>query len=406
MARNPNKNMQTYLWNGIDARKRVISGEQEAPNPAFVKALLRRQGITVTRVRKKPRQGGLLARPVRAKDIALITRQIATLIAAGIPIAQSIGAIARGVDNPRMNELLTSIRRDVESGLNFSSAIRKYPAHFDRLYVNLVAVGEESGTLDELMQKVASYLERIEEIKGKIRAAMFYPIMVLLVAVGIIAIMMLFVIPEFEKLFDSFGAGLPTLTRFMLDASEVFRQYWYMIFGLIAVTFVVLRYIYKRSSKMQHGMDRLILYLPVFGPVLRKATVARFCRTLATMFGAGVPLVDGLAAVAGASGNRVFYDATYRIRREVSTGRPLEAAMAQTRLFPSMVLQMVATGEETGELESMLNKTSDYFENEVNEAVEAMSSLIEPIMIVILGGIVGTIVVAMYLPIFKLAAAF
>ena len=256
------------------------------------------------------------------------------------------------------------------------------------------------------MMKVASYLERIEEIKGKIKAAMFYPLMVIFVAITIIAIMMLFVIPEFEKLFNSFGAGLPTLTRFMLDCSRWFQEYWYFFMAYLAIGFIVLRYIYKRSAKMQFMMDRIILHLPIFGPVLRKATVARFCRTLATMFGAGVPLVDALGAVAGASGNQVYYNATYQIRRDVSTGRPLEASMAQTKLFPSMVLQMVATGEETGELESMLNKTSDYFENEVNDAVDAMSSLIEPIMIVLLGGIVGTIVVAMYLPIFKLAAAF
>ncbi len=406
MATDTKKIMPVWLWSGQDARNHQISGEQEGPNAAFVKAFLRRQGIQVKRVRKKPAASGLFSKRIKPKDISLVTRQIATLISAGIPIAQSISAIARGAENPKMLDLLNKIRRDVEGGLYFSAAIRKFPGYFDRLYVSLVAVGEESGTLDQLMLKVASYLERIEEIKGKIRAAMFYPVMVLFVAAAIITIMLLFVIPEFEKLFKGFGADLPTLTQTMMDASRWFQEWWYVFFVGITVLFMVTRYIYKRSSKLQHLMDRIILRLPVFGIILRKATIARFCRTLATMFGAGVPLFDALVAVAGASGNRVYYDATLQVRRDVSTGRPLEASMRQTKLFPSMVLQMVATGEETGELESMLNKTADFYENEVNEAVDAMSSLIEPIMIVILGSIVGTIVVAMYLPIFKMAAAF
>lgn len=406
MAKNPSNKLQTYQWTGVDARKRKISGEQEAPSPAFVRTLLKRQGIQVTRVRKKAGRSVLFAKRITGKQVALATRQIATLISAGIPIAQSVAAVSRGVENPRLGEILDKIRREVEGGISLSNAIRKYPAIFDRLYVNLVSVGEESGTLDHLLQKISSYLERIEEIKGKIRAAMFYPIMVLVVAVAIVSIMLIFVIPEFEKLFSSFGAGLPTLTQSMIDLSHWFREWWYVFFVVLIIAFFSLRAMYKRSSRMQHMMDRIVLYLPIFGPVLRKAVIARYCRTLATMFGAGVPLVDGLAAVAGATGNRVYYDACYRIRRDVSTGRPLQAAMSQTRLFPPMVLQMVGTGEETGELESMLAKTADYFESEVNDAVDAMSSLIEPIMIVILGGIVGTIVVAMYLPIFKLASAF
>ncbi len=406
MAKNPSNKLQTYQWTGVDARKRKISGEQEAPSPAFVRTLLKRQGIQVTRVRRKAGRSVLFAKRITGKQVALATRQIATLISAGIPIAQSVAAVSRGVENPRLGEILDKIRREVEGGISLSNAIRKYPAIFDRLYVNLVSVGEESGTLDHLLQKISSYLERIEEIKGKIRAAMFYPIMVLVVAVAIVSIMLIFVIPEFEKLFSSFGAGLPTLTQSMIDLSHWFREWWYVFFVVLIIAFFSLRAMYKRSSRMQHAMDRIVLYLPIFGPVLRKAVIARYCRTLATMFGAGVPLVDGLAAVAGATGNRVYYDACYRIRRDVSTGRPLQAAMSQTRLFPPMVLQMVGTGEETGELESMLAKTADYFESEVNDAVDAMSSLIEPIMIVILGGIVGTIVVAMYLPIFKLASAF
>ncbi|MFT5115576.1 MAG: type IV pilus assembly protein PilC [Parasphingorhabdus sp.] len=407
MAQNPRaKKFHTFVWTGVDGQNRQINGEQDGPNPNFIRALLRRQGISVKKIRRKPKQFILFQKRINTKDIAVVTRQISTLIAAGIPIAQSIGAIARGSDNPRMAGLLTSIRRDVESGHTFSTAIQKHPGYFDRLFVSLATAGEESGTLDGLMNKVAGYLERIEEIKSKVRAAMFYPIMVLFVAIAIIIIMLIFVIPEFEKLFSSFGAGLPTLTQWMLDASHWFQEWWLVFFIGVSALFTFTRWSYKRSSKAQHTFDRVILHAPIFGPILRKATVARFCRTLATMFGAGVPLVDALTAVAGASGNRVYYDATFRIRKEISTGRPLEICMAQTKLFPSMVLQMVATGEETGELENMLNKTADYFEDEVNNAVDAMSSLIEPIMIVILGGIVGTIVVAMYLPIFKLASAF
>jgi type IV pilus assembly protein PilC len=406
MATNPSNRLHTYQWTGLDAKKRTVTGEQDAPNPAFLKTLLRRQGINVKRVRKKARKSTLFAKRITGKQIALASRQIATLISAGIPIAQSVSSVSRGMDSPRLGEIFDTVRRDVEGGISLSLSIRKFPTVFDRLYVNLVSVGEESGTLDLMLQKVSSYLERIEQIKGKIKAAMFYPLMVLFVAVAIIAIMLLFVIPEFEKLFTSFGSGLPTLTQAMIDASHWFQEWWFIFFAGLGVGFFALRAMYMRSTRMQHMMDRIVLYLPVFGPVLRKAVIARYCRTLATMFGAGVPLVDGLAAVAGACGNRVYHDACLEIRRDVSSGRPLAASMSQTKLFPSMVLQMVETGEETGELESMLSKTSDYFEAEVNDAVDALSSLIEPFMIVILGGIVGTIVVAMYLPIFKLASAF
>lgn len=406
MARNPTNALQTYMWTGVDSRKRTLSGEMDAPNPAMLRRMLERQGIKVGRVRKKAQATTLFSRRITGKDIALSTRQIATLIAAGIPIAQTMAAVAKGANNPKLGDILNKIRRDVEGGVSLSQAIRKYPTIFDRLYVNLVAVGEESGTLDRLLMKVASYLERIEEIKGKIKAAMFYPIMVIVVAIVIVAIMLIFVIPEFEKLFQSFGAGLPTLTQAMIDFSHWFQEWWYVLFVGAVVGFFTLRSLYRRSSRMQHLMDRIILRLPIFGPVLRKAVIARYCRTLGTMFGAGVPLVEGLNAVAGAVGNRVYHDACLVVRRDVSTGRPLNASMAQTRLFPSMVLQMVETGEETGELEDMLHKTADYFEDEVNNAVDAMSSLIEPIMIVFLGGIVGTIVVAMYLPIFKMAEAF
>lgn len=405
MARNP-ANVQVYKWTGVDARRRRVNGEQEAPSPAVVRAMLQRRGIRATRIRRKSGQGTLFQPRIKPKDIALVTRQVATLIIAGIPIAQSIGAVARGTENQRMVELLTRVRQDVEGGLTFSAAIQKYPRYFDRLYTSLAAAGEESGTLDRLMQKTADYLERMEEIRGKIRSAMFYPIMVLIVAMGVILVMLLFVIPEFEKLFGSLEGGLPALTRLLLDISAWFQEYWHLFLVGAASAFLLGQIFYRRSPKVQHLMDRIVLRVPIVGGLLKKAAIARFCRTLSTMFGAGVPLVDALVTVAGATGNRVYFDATHRIMREVSTGRPLETSMARTGLFPSMTLQMVATGEETGELEGMLDKTADYLENEVNDAVNSMSSLIEPIMIVLLGGIIGTIVVAMYLPIFKLAGTF
>jgi type IV pilus assembly protein PilC len=274
------------------------------------------------------------------------------------------------------------------------------------LYQNLVSAGEQSGTLDRLLDKIATYLEKMEAIKSKIKSAMFYPTAVLVVAVVVVSLLMIFVIPQFESLFNSFGTDLPTLTQLMVDTSEFFQAYWWVVFGSVIITVVVLSWLYRRSPKMQYTLDRILLKFPVIGVVLKKATIARFSRTLATMFGAGVPLVDALESVAGATGNRVYQNGVMDIRAQVSTGRPLEASMANTNLFPNMVLQMVSTGEESGELELMLDKVAEFYEREVDDAVEAMSSLIEPFMIVILGGIVGTIVVAMYLPIFKMAAVF
>lgn len=395
-----------YAWEGVDNRGRRTQGEIEAPSAAFVNATLRRQGIRPRKVRKKAKALFTFKKRIRTYDIAVATRQLATMIAAGIPIAQALSALAQGHDNASVQELLNSIRQEVEAGTNLSTTLAKYPVHFDRLYTSLVDAGEQSGTLDRLLEKIAVYMEKIEAIKSKIKAAMFYPLAIVVVAIIVVSLLLIFVIPQFESLFQNFGADLPTLTKSIVELSRWFQDNWWLFFLVLIGTVVGLMFFYKRSSKMQYTMDRVLLKLPVFGPVIRKSVIARYTRTLATMFGAGVPLVDSLDSVAGASGNRVYYNAIMDIKAEVSTGRPLEASMANTNLFPNMVLQMVSTGEESGELELMLDKVADFYEREVDDAVAALSSLIEPFMIVFLGGIVGTVVVAMYLPIFKMAAVF
>ena len=406
MARSPKARQFPFVWEGVDSRGKKVSGELDAPGAAYIKAVLRRQGIKPGKIRRKAKPLFVIKKRITPKDITFATRQLSTMIAAGIPIAQSLNAIGTGHENGSVQDLLGKIRVDVEAGTNLSSAVSKYPMYFDQLFENLVAAGEQSGTLDRLLDKIATYLEKIEAIKSKIKAAMFYPAAIFVVAIVVVSLLMLFVIPQFESLFKNFGADLPTLTQMMVDSSDFFRDYWWAIFGSMIGSVVILSFLYKRSDKMQYVMDQVMLKFPIFGVVIKKATIARFSRTLATMFGAGVPLVDSLESVSGAAGNRVFQRAILDIRNQVSTGRPLEASMANTNLFPNMVLQMVATGEESGELELMLDKVADFYEREVDDAVQAMSSLIEPFMIVILGGLVGTIVVAMYLPIFKMAAVF
>ena len=407
MAKRPRaRKLQQFVWEGTDGRGRRLKGDNEAPNAAYVKATLRRQGIKPTKIRKKTKPLFSAKRRVTAKEITFVTRQLATMIGAGIPVAQSIEALARGHDNPGVQELLTSVRQEVESGTSLSDSLSRYPAHFDRLYTALVNAGEQSGTLDILLDKVAIYKEKLEALKSKIKSALLYPSAVLVVAVVVVSILLMFVIPQFETLFQNFGGDLPTLTRMIVDASRWFQQYWYIIFALSIGGIVALVILYKRSPKMQFILDRTLLRIPVFGVVVKKAVIARFARTLSTMFGAGVPLVDALETVALACGNRLYEKGTLEIRNEVSTGRSLEVSMADTKLFPSMVLQMVSSGEESGELELMLMKTAEFFEREVDDAVEALSSLIEPIMISILGAVVGVVIVAMYLPIFKMAAVF
>ncbi len=335
-----------------------------------------------------------------------MTRQLATMIESGIPIASSLRGISVGHENEAAKQLLNSIREDVEAGTNLSTSLKKHPGYFNHLYTNLVTVGEESGTLDILMNKIAAYLEKIEHIKSKIRSALFYPALVIIVSVVIVAVLMIVVIPEFESLFSDYGSDLPTLTLWIVNTSHAFQDHWFLMLLSTIVSIIALTFAYKRSEKMQYAMDKLVLRIPVFGSIIRKAIVARVSRTLATMFGAGIPLVDALETVSRVAGNRVYGLGLLAVRRDVSTGRSLERAMADTGLFSGMVLQMVATGEEAGELERMLDKVAEFFETEVDNAIAVISSLVEPFLIVILGIIVGTIVLAMYLPIFKLGAVF
>ncbi len=405
MAKRAQK-LTEFTWEGTDAKGRRVKGDNEAPSAAYIKATLRRQGIRDIKVKKKPQPLFSLRRPVKPKDVTFFTRQLSTMISAGIPVAQAIDGIARGHENPSVHGLLTSIRQEVESGTSLSNALMRYPTHFDRLYTSLVAAGEQSGTLDVLLEKVATYKEKVEALKGKVKSAMMYPIAVLVVAVIVVALLLIFVIPQFEQLFHGFGGELPTLTATIVEMSRWFQKWWLLFFAGLIGSIVAIVYTYRRSSRLQFAVDRLMLRMPIFGPLFKKATIARVSRTLSTMFGAGVPLVDALESVASASGNRVYHNGILNVRNEVSTGRTLETSMAQTGLFPSMVLQMISTGEESGELELMLAKIAEFYEQEVDDAVAALSSLIEPILIVVLGVIIGTMVVAMYLPIFKMAAVF
>lgn len=374
----------------------------EASNAQRARAALRQQGVRVKRLRKKSKP--LIPKRIKPKDISIATRQLATMLGAGIPIASSYAAIAKGSDHEKIQEVFKEIQTEVEAGTNLSLALNRYPRLFDDLYTNLVAVGERSGNLDNLMEKIASYMENHEEIKAKIKGAMFYPAAVIAVAFIVTTLLLLFVIPQFEDLFSSFGASLPALTAALIAISRGFRDHFLSIFGAIIGSIVFIVFTYRRSEKMQRGVDRLSLRMPIFGEILRKAAVSRYARTLATMFGSGVPLVESLNSVAGATGNSLYSDACSNIREAVSTGRSLSASMADTGLFPAMVIQMTTTGEESGAIEDMLNKVADFYEREVREAVDNMSKLIEPLLMVVLGGIVGTLVIGMYLPIFKMAS--
>lgn len=403
-ARTDKAKLANFAWEGVDKKGRRMKGETQAISVAYVNATLRRQGINPVRVRK---QGSALftkKKKITPKDITLFTRQFATMVQSGIPIVQAFEIVGKGHEHPGMQHLLLSIRQDIESGTNLSTALGKHKIYFDELYCNLVAAGEHAGILDTILEKVATYKEKIEAIKGKIKSALFYPAAVIVVAFIVTAILLIFVIPQFANLFKDFGAELPAMTQFVIRLSDAFRSYWFIIFGSLIGGAVGLAYAYKRSEKMQHTLDRLILRAPVIGDIIKKATIARYARTLGTMFAAGVPLVESLDSVAGAAGNRVYYEGVLNIKSDVSTGMQLQSAMDRTGLFPSMVVQMVAIGEESGELDKMLNKVADFYEEEVDNAVDALSSLIEPIIMAFLGVVVGGLVIAMYLPIFKLGA--
>ncbi|MCI4440723.1 type II secretion system F family protein [Tibeticola sp.] len=388
-----------FEWEGKDRSGKTVRGETRAAGENQVQAMLRRQGILPTKIKKRRMRGGKRIKP---KDIALFTRQLATMMKAGVPLLQSFDIVARGNPNPSVTKLLNDIRADVETGTSLSAAFRKYPMYFDSLYCNLVEAGEAAGILEALLDRLATYMEKTEAIKSKIRSALMYPISVIVVAFVVVTVIMIFVIPAFKQVFTSFGADLPAPTLFVIAMSEFFVKYWWLIFGGLGAAFYFFMQAWKRSEKVQMFMDRLLLKIPIFGPLIEKAVVARWTRTLSTMFAAGVPLVEALDSVGGASGNSVYAQATRKIQQEVSTGSSLTAAMGNANLFPSMVLQMTAIGEESGALDHMLGKAADFYEAEVDEMVAGLSSLMEPIIIVFLGVIIGGIVVSMYLPIFKL----
>ena len=395
------KNVKEFVfeWEGKDRNGKVVRGEIRAGGEAMVNAQLRRQGILVNKVKKRRVSGG---KSIKQKDIAVFTRQLATMMRAGVPLLQAFDIVARGATNPRLTRLLNDIRGDVETGTSLSAAFRKHPLYFDALYCNLVEAGEAGGILEALLDRLAIYQEKTVALKGKIKSALTYPIAVAVVAFIVVTVIMIFVVPAFKDVFSSFGAELPAPTLIVIAMSEFFVKWWWLIFSALGGGLYFFFQSWKRSEKMQKFMDRLLLKIPVFGDLIYKSTVARWTRTLSTMFAAGVPLVEALDSVGGASGNAVFVEATEKIQRDVSTGAALTTSMQQTGVFPVMVLQMASIGEESGSLDHMLGKAADFFEEEVDEAVKALSSLMEPFIIVFLGTIIGGIVVAMYLPIFKL----
>ncbi|HQV07729.1 MAG: type II secretion system F family protein [Thauera sp.] len=390
-----------YTWEGKDKTGKVVRGEIRATGDAMVQAMLRRQGIQVSKVKKhKMTRGGRIS----DKDIALFTRQLATMMKSGVPLLQAFDIAMKGSGNAALSRLLNDIRTDVETGLNLSQAFAKHPVHFDKLFCNLVAAGEQAGILDSLLDRIATYKEKILAIKSKIKSALFYPAAVVVVAGLVVSVMMLFVIPEFKSVFSSFGADLPAPTMMVIAMSDFFVQSWYLVFGALIGAIVFIAWSYKRSTAMQIALDRMLLRFPVIGPIIRKATVARWTRTLSTMFAAGVPLVEALDSVGGAAGNHVYLVATRQIQSDVSTGTSLTLAMQTSDVFPTMVVQMVSIGEESGQLDAMLSKVADFFEQEVDDAVAGLSQLLEPLIMVFLGTIIGGLVVAMYLPIFKLGS--
>ncbi len=388
-----------FEWEGKDRNGKILRGELRAAGENQVMASLRRQGVLTTKIKKKKMRSGKAIKP---KDIAIFTRQLATMMKAGVPLLQAFDIVGRGNANASVSKLLNDIRADVETGTSLSSAFRKFPKYFDSLYCNLVEAGEAAGILEELLDRLATYMEKTEAIKSKIKSALMYPTSVVVVAFVVVAIIMIFVIPAFKQVFTSFGADLPAPTLFVMAMSEFFVSYWWLIFGVIGGGLYFFMQAWKRNERVQQVMDRVLLRVPIFGELVEKSCIARWTRTLSTMFAAGVPLVEALDSVGGASGNSVYALATSKIQQEVSTGTSLTSAMTNANLFPSMVLQMTAIGEESGSIDHMLGKAAEFYESEVDDMVAGLSSLMEPIIIVFLGVIIGGIVVSMYLPIFKL----
>ncbi|RJG11645.1 type II secretion system F family protein [Massilia cavernae] len=390
-----------YAWEGKDKSGKTVRGELRAGGEAIVNVTLRRQGVMVTKVKKKVHRSG---KKITDKDISMFTRQLATMMKAGVPLLQSFDIVGKGHGNPSMSKLILDLRNDIETGTSLNNAFRKYPLYFDPLFCNLVGAGEQAGILEDLLTRLAVYKEKTIAIKAKIKSALMYPISILAIAFIVTAIIMIWVVPAFKSVFQSFGANLPAPTLIVMGISEFFVAWWWMIFGSIFGVLYFFFQAWQRSLKVQRFMDITLLKIPVFGDVIRKATIARWTRTLATMFAAGVPLVEALDSVGGAAGNAVYYDATRKIQNEVSTGTSLTTAMQNANVFPNMVTQMVQIGEESGSLDAMLGKVADFFEEEVDEAVGALASLMEPLIMVILGVLIGGLVIAMYLPIFKLGS--
>jgi type IV pilus assembly protein PilC len=394
-----------FLWQGRDKRGTKLKGQQVATNPNLVRAELRRQGINPISVKKKPKPlfGGAGSR-ISAKDIAVFSRQLATMLKSGVPLVMALQIIAGGVKNPRMRTVVDKIRAEIEGGSSLHEALEEYPVQFDALYTNLVKAGESAGVLDTILDNIATHKERIESIKGKIKKALYYPAAVIAVAIIVSAILLIYVIPQFEAIFVSFGADLPAFTKMIVNASHFMQESGiYLLLGLVAAIVGIIM-VKKRSTRFAHFIDRMSLKIPIVGHILEQAAIARFCRTLAVTFAAGVPLVDALKIVSGATGNRIYDMAADRIREDIAVGHQLQLAMQQVGVFPTMVIQMAAIGEESGSLDEMLVKVAEAYEEEVNNAVDALSSLLEPLIIVFVGVVVGAMVIAMYLPIFKMAA--
>ncbi|MCG7872089.1 MAG: type II secretion system F family protein [Candidatus Thiodiazotropha lotti] len=394
-----------FVWEGTDTKGARLSGESRATDANMVKADLRRQGVTPIKVRKKPVSLFSNKKKITSGDVTVFSRQLATIMSAGVPMVQAFEIVGRGHENPSMQELILTIKADVEGGTALADALKKHPLHFEDLFVNLVRAGEHAGVLETLLHKIATYKEKTESIKAKIKKALFYPAAIVAAAIIVTAILLIFVIPQFESLFNNFGAELPAFTQMVVDMSHFVRDKWWIVLGITFIAVYLFINTWKRSRNLRHAVDRILLKVPVIGMILNKSAIARFSRTLATMSAAGVPLVEALDSVAGATGNVVYSDAVLRMREDVATGQSLQLAMKQRNLFPNMVVQMVSIGEESGSLDDMLNKVADFYEEQVDNAVDAMSSLMEPLIMVVLGTLVGGLVIAMYLPIFKMGTA-
>ncbi|WP_407072233.1 type II secretion system F family protein [Solilutibacter oculi] len=397
--------MPTFTWKGTDKRGTVMKGEQQAKTEALLRAELRRQGITPTQVRPKAKPlFGAAGKKISAREIAVFSRQLATMMKSGVPIVQALEIIGSGQKNPRMGSMVNALRADIAGGSSIYEALSKYPVQFDELYRNLVKAGESAGVLETVLETIASYKENLETLKGKIKKALFYPAMVIAVALLVSSILLIFVVPQFEEVFKSFGAELPAFTQIIVTLSKFMVSWWWLFLLVVATGIAAFIFFYKRSLAFQHFLDRIVLKVPVIGQIMNNSAIARFARTLGVTFAAGVPLVEGLGTVAGATGNSVYEKAVYRMRDDVSVGYQVNMAMKQVNLFPHMVVQMTAIGEEAGALDAMLIKVAEFYEQEVNNSVDALSSLIEPFVMVIIGVLVGSMVIGMYLPIFKLAS--